>query len=179
MNFKSYFIHRRSISWLNNDKKKLSSKVSKLTKELDELSAKFVTSENENLQMKDTILKYQKELKKNKERISELSKALYKFNSNDVAVDIDPYEMHKNLRLYQSKLEMSEIHNYKVEEKLKEINHIFTVLGVTLDDMKESCRTGLIKFGGLNLKNFDLSPAVPLSNNRPFRAWSKKPPKKK
>ena len=31
----------------------------------------------------------------------------------------------------------------KAEEKLKEIDKVFRILGVTLDDLKNSCRNGM------------------------------------
>lgn len=71
--------------------------------------------------------------------------------------------MHRKLRLYQSKLELSEIHSMKVEEKLKEINNILQILGLTLDDLKTSCQTGKINiFRGntINTRNFDISSSV-------------------
>ena len=163
---------------VKNDKKKLISKVNVLTKELDQLSTKFSESDKENIKMREIIQKYQKEFKEKDEKIGELSKRLYKFNKSDITIDLDPFEMHRKLRLYQSKLEMSEIHSCKVEEKLKEINHVFMILGVTLDDLKESWRTGVMKFGGLNVKNFELSSAVPLSNNDTVSRVSRKPKKK-
>lgn len=71
--------------------------------------------------------------------------------------------MHRKLRLYQSKLELSEIHSMKVEEKLKEINKILQILGITLDDLKASCQTGKInifKGDSINTRNFEISSSV-------------------
>lgn len=76
---------------------------------------------------------------------------------------VDTSELHRKVRLYQSKLELSEIHSMKVEEKLKEINTVFQILGLTLEDLKLSCKTGVIKIEGQNTKNFELSSANLLS----------------
>ena len=86
--------------------------------------------------------------------------------------------MHRKIRIYQSKLELSEIHNVKVEEKLKEINDIFTILGITLDDMKETCKTGVFKFGGINTKNFELSSVKFVSSAETSSKKLKNPNKK-
>jgi len=49
------------------------------------------------------------------------------------------------MRLYQSKLELSDIHIVKAEEKLKEVDKVFNILGITLDDLKKSCKNAFVK----------------------------------
>lgn len=92
-------------------------------------------------------------------KIKDFEKKLSKFKDINVA-DLDPFEMYRKLRLSQSKLELSEIHNIKVEEKLKEINSVFQIMGVTLEDLKNFLITGNLDFGrggSLNTRAFEIS----------------------
>ena len=53
----------------------------------------------------------------------------------------------------------------KVEEKLREINHVFKVWGITLNDIKEQHKTGILRMNsGLNLKSFEINSMT--STNR-------------
>ena len=72
----------------------------------------------------------------------ELKRKLFKFEQDHSTVDLDPFEMHKKIRYYQSKLEISDIMNVKAEEKLKEIDKVFSIMGITLQDLKDSCKHG-------------------------------------
>jgi len=70
-----------------------------------------------------------------KSELNDLHKKLFKLKDVNIA-DLDPVEMHRKLRLVQSRLELSERHNFKIEEKLKDINDVFKMMGITLDDLK-------------------------------------------
>ena len=92
-------------------------------------------------------------------KIKDFEKKLSKFKDINVA-DVDPFEMHRKLRLYQSRLELSEIHNLKIEEKNKEINYVFQIMGITLEDLKNSLITGILDFSkgaSQNTRAFEVS----------------------
>lgn len=71
--------------------------------------------------------------------------------------------MHRKLRLYQSKLELNEIHWVKVEEKLNEVDRVFQILGITLDDLKQAGKQGIFKSNECNTKTFEPSSATLIS----------------
>ena len=49
----------------------------------------------------------------------------------------------------------------KAEEKLKEINQVFKICGLTLTDLKEKYKSGFFKINsGLNLKSFDVNAMI-------------------
>jgi hypothetical protein len=99
----------------------------------------LIVNESKLLKRTQKNLKSANSLSEEREaRIRELSKKLFKFKDDKCIIDLDPFEMHRKIRLYQSKLELSEIHNVKVEEKLKEIDSVFQILGLTLQDLKKS-----------------------------------------
>jgi len=63
-----------------------------------------------------------------------------------------------------------------VEEKLKEIDHVLTLLGVSLEDLKEFAKSGPVKLSGVNVKNFDVSSMSQHSSKSGHR---RRPTKKK
>ena len=49
----------------------------------------------------------------------------------------------------------------KAEEKLKEINHVFKICGITLSDLKEQYKQGWFKINsGLNVKSFEIASMI-------------------
>ena len=53
----------------------------------------------------------------------------------------------------------------KAEEKLKEINQVFKVWGITLSDIKEQHKTGVLRMNsGINTKSFEVGSMVSSNN---------------
>ena len=138
------------------ENKRLLKKFEKLEAEYDKIIDKHnhTLKEKEHFETENKTLK--EYIEKTERDVKELKKKLYKFEISDDVASLDPYELHRKIRYYEAQIDYNDAENMKTRKDLKELTDYLDYLGITKEDLKTSCVTGVLQVQNFNSKWFEL-----------------------